>query len=100
MCVCVCARTVRLLCSVQHACIQYHVCVLVYADVFLQRIGRLKQYLLQRPELVIGMVAHWEVINALTGGADLENCELRTYTLTHEGHVRERHRYATVRHAA
>ncbi len=69
MCVCVCAR--------------------VHADIFLERVAALKQYLLERPEAVIGVVAHWGLIHALTGGDDFRNCELRTYTLTPTGQLQE-----------
>ncbi|KAL6762250.1 histidine phosphatase superfamily [Haematococcus lacustris] len=49
-------------------------------EVFAERIEQFRRWLLQRPESVIAVVAHWGVIMQLTGH-DFENCELRSYCL-------------------
>ncbi|KAK9811659.1 hypothetical protein WJX72_007780 [[Myrmecia] bisecta] len=42
---------------------------------FLARMHRLRDYLAERPEQSIGVVAHWGVLEALTG-REFQNCEL------------------------
>ena len=52
-----------------------------FAEVFLQRMVVLKQYLEARPERSIALVAHWNVFEALTG-RDFRNCELHSCRLS------------------
>eukprot|EP00200_Dunaliella_tertiolecta_P005166 CAMPEP_0202343104 /NCGR_PEP_ID=MMETSP1126-20121109/3373_1 /ASSEMBLY_ACC=CAM_ASM_000457 /TAXON_ID=3047 /ORGANISM="Dunaliella tertiolecta, Strain CCMP1320" /LENGTH=254 /DNA_ID=CAMNT_0048934135 /DNA_START=155 /DNA_END=916 /DNA_ORIENTATION=- len=51
-------------------------------EAFQERVKEFKEWLLQRPETCIAIVAHWGLIYELTGGVDFANCELRSYLLT------------------
>eukprot|EP01032_Pedospumella_encystans_P019122 gene19122-21751_t len=46
------------------------------SQVFAQRIQQLKQYLNDRPEQYMVVVAHWGIIRALTG-QEFKNCEMK-----------------------
>lgn len=46
------------------------------SEVFRQRMGDLRQWLLSRPEKCLAVVAHWGTLKALTG-LSFENCELK-----------------------
>eukprot|EP01032_Pedospumella_encystans_P019099 gene19099-21724_t len=46
------------------------------SHVFAQRIQQLKQYLNDRPEQYMVVVAHWGIIRALTG-QEFKNCEMK-----------------------
>ncbi|GBG74227.1 hypothetical protein CBR_g17939 [Chara braunii] len=50
-------------------------------DVFAERIARLREWLLNRPEKVIAVVSHWAVLQALTRRC-FQNCELFTCYLS------------------
>lgn len=47
----------------------------------------LKQWLLARPERVIGVVSHWGVIRGLTN-IEFDNCQIGTFELTATGRVK------------
>ncbi|KXZ47633.1 hypothetical protein GPECTOR_34g792 [Gonium pectorale] len=54
-------------------------------DLFRARVQALRRWLAERPESTIAVVAHWGLLYELTGGADFENCQIRTFTLTVDG---------------
>ncbi|GIL88886.1 hypothetical protein Vretimale_16910 [Volvox reticuliferus] len=53
-------------------------------DAFKARVQALRLWLAERPEQCIAVVAHWGLLNELTGGADFENCQIRTFVLESE----------------
>ncbi|GIL50443.1 hypothetical protein Vafri_6566 [Volvox africanus] len=53
-------------------------------DAFKARVQALRLWLAERPERCIAVVAHWGLLYELTGGADFENCQIRTFTLDSE----------------
>jgi hypothetical protein len=59
------------------------------ADLFQERVKAFKTWLLERPETVIGVVAHWGLLHELTGGDNFGNCELRSYHLDPSGRVQD-----------
>ncbi|GLC36655.1 hypothetical protein PLESTB_000126900 [Pleodorina starrii] len=48
---------------------------------FKERVQALRLWLAARPEQCIAVVAHWGLLYELTGGADFENCQIRTFSL-------------------
>jgi broad specificity phosphatase PhoE len=50
-------------------------------EVFARRMATLREYLRQRPERHIAVVAHWGVLKALTG-REFENCEVRVVKMS------------------
>ena len=52
--------------------------MLCNADIFLDRVEELRQFLLQRPEQSIAVVSHSGVLEALTGGYLFANGEIKT----------------------
>eukprot|EP00798_Chlamydomonas_sp_ICE-L_P015009 gene15009-21077_t len=53
---------------------------------FSKRVKVFRKWLMDRPESVIAVVAHWGVLLELTG-RDFENCELQSFKLLHNGMV-------------
>lgn len=49
-------------------------------EVFLSRVHQLRDWILQREESCLAIVAHWGVLQALTNES-FTNCELQAYTL-------------------
>jgi len=58
--------------------------VLEPEDVFEERVEKFRHWLLQRPERVIAVVAHWGLLMQLTGES-YENCEIRSWQMCGEG---------------
>jgi broad specificity phosphatase PhoE len=50
-------------------------------EVFTNRMATLREFLRQRPERYIAVVAHWGVLKALTG-REFENCEVRVVRMS------------------
>jgi hypothetical protein len=50
-------------------------------EVFARRMATLREYLRQRPERHLAVVAHWGVLKALTG-REFENCEVRVVKMS------------------
>lgn len=49
-----------------------------HAEIFLERVEELRQFLLHRPEQSIALVSHSGVLEALTGGYLFGNGEIKT----------------------
>lgn len=45
-----------------------------HTEVFEKRVEEFKEWLFDRPESVIAVVAHWGLIYSLTKGVDFTNC--------------------------
>eukprot|EP00967_Tisochrysis_lutea_P129041 scaffold221474_cov17-Tisochrysis_lutea.AAC.1 len=59
---------------VQRSHLLFHVIAYLAAEAFQERVKEFKEWLLQRPETCIAIVAHWGLIYELTGGVDFANC--------------------------